>query len=53
MLKVNDDLFCKGKVTKKRVEGGKNYVDADIWLENPAGDKTTLGSATVVLPSRK
>jgi acyl dehydratase len=53
MLFPDQDIFCKGKVTKKRVEGDKNFVDADIWLENPAGDKTTSGSATVILPSRK
>ena len=42
----------KGTVTRKYQEGGQNLVDCDIWLENPEGQKTTPGTATVVLPSR-
>ena len=44
--------WCKGKVTKRYVEGGEHYVDCDIWVENGKGERTTPGSATVVLPSR-
>ena len=44
--------WCKGKVTKRYVEGGEHCVDCDIWVENGKGEKTTPGSATVVLPSR-
>ena len=40
---------CKGKVVGKRDEGGTKYVDLDIWTENAAGQKTTPGSATVIL----
>ena len=43
---------CKGKVTKKHVEGGEHLVDCDIWVENGQGQATTPGKATVVLPSR-
>jgi len=52
MLVPREDLFCKGKVTKKYVEGDKHYVEAEIWVENHRGEKTTPGSATVALPSR-
>ena len=52
MLIPHEDLFCKGKVTKKYVEDDRHYVEADIWVENPRGEKTTPGSATVILPSR-
>jgi acyl dehydratase len=52
MLFPHEDLFCKGTVTKKYTDGGKNYVEAEIWVENPRGDKTTPGSALVTLPSR-
>ena len=45
-------VVCKGKVVKKYVEGGKHLVDCEIWLENAQGEKTTPGSATVILPSR-
>ena len=45
-------VVCKGKVVKKYIEGGKHLVDCEIWLENAQGEKTTPGSATVMLPSR-
>jgi len=44
---------CKGVVKAKRVENGENLVDCEIWVENGKGEKTTPGSATVVLPSKK
>ena len=52
MLSPHKDLFCKGTVTRKYNEGGNNYVEAEIWVENPQGEKTTPGSALVMLPSR-
>lgn len=48
----NDELTCKGVVTKKRVEGNEHIVECDIWLENSKGEKTTPGTAVVVLPSK-
>ncbi|MFC1976830.1 MaoC/PaaZ C-terminal domain-containing protein [Chloroflexota bacterium] len=44
--------WCKGKVTKKYVEGDEHYVDCDIRVENGKGEVTTPGTATAVLPSR-
>lgn len=44
--------WCKGKVTKKHVEGDEHYVDCDIRVENEKGEVTTPGRATIVLPSR-
>jgi acyl dehydratase len=46
-------VICKGRVTKKYVEGADHLVDCEIWLENAKGEKTTPGSATVMLPSRE
>ncbi len=46
----NEDLICKGNVTRKYIEDGEHLVDLNIWAENPRGEKTVLGSATVVLP---
>jgi hypothetical protein len=43
---------CKGKVTKKYVEGGQHCVDCDIWVENGKGEMTTPGKATVILPTK-
>jgi acyl dehydratase len=47
-----DTLICKGTVTKKYVEDGHHLVDCRIWLENGKGERTTPGSATVILPSQ-
>ena len=44
--------WCKGKVTKKYVEGDEHCVDCNIWVENAKGEVTTPGNATVVLPPR-
>jgi len=43
--------WCKGKITKKYVEGDEHCVDCDIWIENGKGEMTTRGNATIVLPS--
>ncbi len=45
--------LCKGTVTNKKVEDGEHLVECDIWVENGKGEKTTPGSATVILPSKK
>jgi len=44
--------WCKGKVSKKYVQDNKHFVECDIWVENGKGEKTTLGTALVILPSR-
>ena len=43
---------CRGKVTKKYVEGNLHIADCRIGLENGKGEVTTSGKATVILPSR-
>ena len=47
-----DDLVCTGVVTKKHVEGDEHLVECDIWLANSQGEKSTPGTAVVVLPSK-
>jgi len=47
-----DTLTCKGRVTRKWTENGQHLVEAEIWLENGKGERTTPGSAVVALPSR-
>jgi acyl dehydratase len=42
---------CKGKVTKKYIEGDLHLADCRIGLENGTGEVTTSGKATVILPS--
>lgn len=46
----NEDIVCKGVVTKKYEKDGEKLVDLEIWTENPKGQKTTPGTATVKLP---
>ncbi len=45
----NQDIICRGIVTRKYEENGEKLVDLEIWTENPEGKKTTPGSATVVI----
>ncbi len=45
-------VVCRGRVTRKYRDGADHLVDCEIWLENAKGEKTTPGSATVILPSR-
>jgi acyl dehydratase len=46
-------ISAKGSVTKKYEQDGQHLVDCEIWLENQEAQRTTPGSATVALPSRK
>jgi len=48
---VHEDVICNGKVTKKYIEEDRHLARVEIWAENPQGDKTVTGSATVMLPS--
>jgi acyl dehydratase len=45
----NQDILCRGIVRGKREENGQKLVDLEIWTENPEGQKTTPGTATVRL----
>ncbi|MDY6833670.1 MAG: MaoC/PaaZ C-terminal domain-containing protein [Chloroflexota bacterium] len=49
---VGEDVICKGRVTQKYVEDDANCVECEIWTENRKGERTTPGSAIVVLPTR-
>jgi acyl dehydratase len=50
--KVNEDIICNGKITKKYIEEDKHLARIEIWAENPQGEKTVTGSAVVGLPSK-
>jgi acyl dehydratase len=49
---VDKDVIARGTISGKRQEKGVNLVDLEIWTEDPEGNKTTPGTATVELPSR-
>ena len=42
-------FVCKGRVVAKREEGGRKEVDLEVWTEDGSGNRTTPGTATVVL----
>ena len=46
-------MTCRGVVKRKYEAGGEHLVELEVWTENPAGQKTTPGTATVSLPSRR
>ncbi|MEX1252990.1 MAG: MaoC/PaaZ C-terminal domain-containing protein [Dehalococcoidia bacterium] len=52
MDEPNQDIVCRGVVTKKYQEGEANIVELEVWTENPKGQKTSPGQAVVTLPSR-
>ncbi len=49
---VDQEILVKGVVTKKYEQNGEHLVDLDVWTENPQGQKTTPGFATVRLPKK-
>ena len=52
MLFPDEDILCKGKVSKKYIEGNGHYVECEAWAENNKGEKCVLATALVTLPSR-
>ena len=48
-----EQIICRGRVTKKYVQDDEHIVECEIWTENPKGEKTAPGSAIVALPSRE
>ncbi len=47
-----DIVTCAGEVSNTYVKDGEHYVECRIWTENQKGEKTTPGTAIVVLPSK-
>jgi len=52
LLFPGEDAICKGRVTNKYIQDGEHYIDCEVWVENPRGEKTAVGTSTVVLSSR-
>ena len=48
----DQDMSMRGVVTRKYVDNTEHCVELDVWTENPRGEKTTPGTAVVVLPLR-
>ena len=45
-----EKVTLRGKVLRKYVRKGEHFVECSVWAENPEGEKTAPGTATVVLP---
>ncbi len=49
---IGDTSWVAGEVTDVRVEDGHRVADLDLRIEDQRGETTTVGGATVILPSR-
>ena len=47
-----DVTWCRGKVTRKYQLDGQGLCDLEVWCDNQRGQKTALGTATLILPIR-
>ena len=47
-----ETITCRGKITRKYVDGSRHVVECSLWAENSRGEKTVTGSAVVVMPAR-
>ncbi len=41
------DITCRGVVKEKEEAGGERLATLEVWAENPQGEKTVAGTATV------
>jgi acyl dehydratase len=48
--RVHEELFCYARVARKYEDEGEGRLRLELWVENPAGDRTITGSAIVALP---
>lgn len=47
-----EPIVCKGRVTRKYIEDSEQFVECEVWTENPRGERTAQGAATIILRSR-
>lgn len=47
MLWPNDTLVCKGRVSDRWGEGGKYFVELDVWAENQKGELVVRGAVVL------
>jgi len=50
---IGDTTWLEGKVVDKKIDNGQHEVQLAVDCTNRAGDKSTFGTATVLLPSRE
>ncbi|MFP5331133.1 MAG: MaoC/PaaZ C-terminal domain-containing protein [Acidimicrobiia bacterium] len=47
-----EQLVVRGVVTAVLVVDGDHTAECDIWIENPSGQRSTFGTATIAFPTR-
>jgi len=50
---IGDTTWCRGRVTRKFIEGQESLVELDLWAVNQRGETTAKATAMVSLPSRE
>lgn len=50
MLLPGEDATCKGEVVRR--DDVEQYVECRVWIENPRGETTTVGTAGFTLPEK-
>jgi acyl dehydratase len=48
-----DTITCKGRITRKYTEGGKNYMEAEVFAENQRAEKVITGTIMAEVPRRR
>ncbi len=47
-----DTVVCQGRVTGKYSEGGKNFIEAEVYAENQRGERVITGLIVAEVMSR-
>jgi acyl dehydratase len=47
-----DTIICKGRITRKYTEGGKNFLEAEVFAENQKAEKVITGIIVAEVPKR-
>ena len=50
---VNEDIICKGSVSKKFVEKDEHFVECELRAENKKGERCVSATVIITLPSRQ
>jgi acyl dehydratase len=49
MVWPGDTVVCKGRVSDRHGEGGRYFVEVELWAENQRGELVMKGSSTIQL----
>ncbi len=48
-----DTITCKGRITRKYTEGGKSFMEAEVFAENQRAEKVITGTIVAEVPRRR